>query len=159
MGAGIEVGWAHEVADVLKEQVVEAVAVEGLEGHGDHAHLHMAHPAGVQLHGGDAGLLDLEGVHVGFQVGLDDAEGLDAPGTQLADEREQKRRLAGARARHDVHEERALLGARRAEGVGRLVVGRQDVLLHFDDARLIHDASFAGAEPCRPAPSKYCSVP
>ena len=114
----------------------------------------MAHPAGVQLHGGDAGLLDLEGIHVGFQVGLDDAEGLDAPGTQLADEREQKRRLAGARARHDVHEERALLGARRAEGVGRLVV-----LLHFDDARLIHDASFAGAEPCRPAPSKYCSVP
>ena len=64
-----------------------------------------------------------------------------------------------ARARHDVHEERALLGALGAEGVGRLVVGRQDVLLHFDDARLIHDASFAGAEPCRPAPSKYCLAP
>lgn len=71
----------------------------------------------------------------------------------------QERRLAGARARHDVHEERALLGALGAEGVGCLVVGRQDVLLHFDDARLIHDASFAGAEPCRPAPSKYCLAP
>ena len=50
-------------------------------------------------------------------------------------------------------------GALGAEGVGRLVVGRQDVLLHFNDARLIHDASFAGAEPCRPAPSKYCLTP
>ncbi|MFR5090925.1 MAG: hypothetical protein ACLTDR_01935 [Adlercreutzia equolifaciens] len=98
-------------------------------------------------------------VHVGLEVGLDDAEGLDAAGAQLADEREQKRRLAGARARHDVHEERALPGALGAEGVGRLVVGRQDVLLHFDDARLIHDASFVGAEPCHPAPSKYCLAP
>ena len=159
MGTGVEVGRAHEVADVLEEQVVEAVIIEGLEGHGHHAHFHVAHPAGVQLHGSDAGLLDLLRIHVGLEVGLDDAEGLDAASAQLADEREQKRRLAGARARHDVHEERALLGALGAEGVGRLVVGRQDVLLHFDDTRLIHDASFAGAEPCRPAPSKYCSAP
>ena len=159
MGTGVEVGRAYEVADVLEEQVVEAVAVEGLEGHGHHAHLHGAYPAGVQLHGGDAGLLDLLRVHVGLEVGLDDAEGLDAASAQLADEREQKRRLAGARARHDVHEERALLGALGAEGVGRLVVGRQDVLLHFNDARLIHDVSFIGAEPCCSAPSKYCLTP
>ena len=31
VGAGVEVGRAHEVADVLKEQVVEAIAVEGLD--------------------------------------------------------------------------------------------------------------------------------
>ena len=82
----------------------------------------MAHAARVQLHRRHAGFFDLQRVDVGFQVGLDDAQLAGGPGAQLADEREQKRGLAGAGACHDVDEERALGGTLGAECVGGLVV-------------------------------------
>jgi hypothetical protein len=109
----------------------------------------MAHAAGVQLHRLHAGLLDLERVHVALEVRLDDAERLHAAAAQLLDDGEQDGGLAGARARHHVHEERAVLGPRGAEGVGGLVVGGQDVPLHFDNALAVH----RGLLRLRPTPS------
>ena len=140
MRPGVEVGRAHEVADVLQEQVIEVRPREGGKGALHHAHLHVADAQGVQLHRGHAGLLDLEGVHIAFQIGFDNPEVGHTAATQLGDESEQERGLAGARRGHDVHEERTLVGSGGAESVGGLVVSGQDVLLHFDDASLLHDA-------------------
>ena len=50
----VELGRAHEVADVLDDDEVELVEVERADRTLDHVGFEMARAAGVDLHGGDA---------------------------------------------------------------------------------------------------------
>ncbi len=118
---------------------------EGCESALDHAHLHMTDAAGVQFHRGHARLLDLERVHIGLEVGLDNAEVLHAQGAQLLDQSQKQRGLARTRRRHDVYEKGALPPTIGAEGVGGRIVRGQDVLLDFDDFALLHGVLLLGS--------------
>jgi hypothetical protein len=67
-------GRAHEVADVLDDEHVEAVEVELVDGARHHLGLEVADGAGDDLHRGRAGGVQPLGVVVGLEVADDDGD-------------------------------------------------------------------------------------
>ena len=72
--AEIEVGRAHEVADVLDDDEIELVERQRGDGALDHVALEVAGAAGVDLDGRDAVRLDLLGVDLARDVAFDDGD-------------------------------------------------------------------------------------
>ena len=137
VGTQVEVNGAHEVADILDDDEVGPVQVDGAQGALDHVALKVAQAARVNLDGRGAMLLDLEGIDVAGDVALDDGhvvavlEGLDGD--------DDRGRLAGTRAGEQVDAADPVLRIDVAQLCGDAVVAVEDALGNLDGL-LCHSA-------------------
>jgi hypothetical protein len=154
--ADVELGRAHEVADVLDDEEVELG--EGQPGQaGAHHHrvqMALAAEAGARVDEGHLGAEpgELVGVEAGRDVTFQHADA--HPPRELGQRALQEGRLAGARRRHQVDRPHARRGERGPVGVGDAIVLGQDVLEHADARRagvrvpaVVADVATTGAGP------------
>ena len=102
-GAHILFCRADKIADVLKENDVEVIRTELVEGFLCHVRIHRTFAACVDLDGADTGRAHFFGVDGGIDVGFHDAYGVVVP--ECFDSAEKDGGLACARGSHDVGEE------------------------------------------------------
>ena len=135
--AGVELGRANEVADILKDDEVRLFEVEVIESLAGHLRIEMAHAAGVQLDGRHTGLLlDFHRIHIAVDVSfhhrhahlvLDAVQQLDEGGG-----------LATAGCGHQVEEENTPGPQLVPKIVGVFFVLRKDALFDFNNLYFIH---------------------
>ena len=139
-GAGVELGRAHEVAHILQDDEIHLREGHVVQPLARHFGVQVAHPARVELDGGDArGLLDLDGIDIAVDVRLHHGHAhlvLDA--LERTDERGG---LSRAGRGHQIQEVNSLAFQFFSEFVGVLVVVREDTLLDLDDFYIIHGGS------------------
>ena len=135
-GAGVELGGADEVANVLQNGEIYVLGAEAFQTLLGHAGVQVAHAAGVELDdlhaaGGDGG-----GVHVGVDVRFHDADAHIV--FQRLDGGHQSGGLAGAGGAHQVQQESLLLLQLLAQLVRLAVVRLKNALFDFQYAVFIH---------------------
>ena len=134
--AEVERRRTHEVADVLDQHEAILRRIECRQRLADHLRVEVAALPRVHLDGGGAGGADAVRVERGLLVAFHHHDGIAR--LQRVDGAHEQRRLARARARHEVERERAAVAEELAVARGEGVVAREDVLLDRDDPRRAH---------------------
>ena len=102
-GAGVKLGGAHEVANVLKEYQVKSRGVERIDARARHAGVQVAHAARVKLYCACSRLGDdVVGVNGAVDIGLHNANAIGV--LKKIDKTSERGCLARARRAHDVEE-------------------------------------------------------
>lgn len=125
---------AHEIADILDEEVLLTCQIKPRERPFDHMRSEMATGMRVDLDRADSDPLQAPLVDIGLKIPLDDRKrGWTEPGRELFDDS----RLAGTRRAHDIDAEDALGCESFPKRAGDDIIGRGYRGVYLDDLPLV----------------------